>query len=113
MFVDRDGNGTVTAAYAGRQRPGQEELADAHPDLDALLRPALVRSYRELRAIDYRDELGKETSDYTKTFGDVLDTLIAQVESMRAAASAAATPAYGEMLLKIAAIKARHPKPEE
>jgi len=69
--------------------------------------------YRELRAIAYRDELGKEPGDFIRTFGDVLDVLIAQVEAIRQAAGAGPADEYAELLAKIAAIKARHPRPAD
>lgn len=68
-------------------------------------------TYRDLRAVAYRDQLGTDKGDFIKTLGDVLDVLIAQVESMRQTAGATATPAYTQMLTKIQAIKAEYPKP--
>jgi hypothetical protein len=33
-------------------------------------------SYRDLRAVAYRDQLGKEKGDFVKTLGDVIDALV-------------------------------------
>jgi len=75
-------------------------------------RRAAPPGYRELRAIAYRDELGKEKGDFIKTLGDVLDVLVAQVEAVRRSGDVPATAEFGVLLAKIAEIKARHPKSE-
>ena len=75
-------------------------------------RRATPLPYREARSLAYRDELGKEQGDYIKTLGDVLDVLIAQVEDMRRAGDHPATQDFGELLTRVAAIKARHPNQE-
>lgn len=66
-------------------------------------------SYRELRAVAYRDELGKDQGDVVKTLGDVIDVLIAEVVAIRS--GAASTEAFAAMLPKIADIKRRFPQP--
>lgn len=70
-----------------------------------------ANAYRVARALDYRDQLGKEQGDYIKTFGDVFDLALAQIEANRVAVGAAAVPGWTAMLAKIAAIKQSHPKP--
>lgn len=72
-------------------------------------RRAAPPGYRELRAIAYRDELGKEPGDFIKTLGDVLDVLIAQVEAMRRSGATPASAEFTELLARIGEIKARHP----
>lgn len=62
-------------------------------------------SYRELRALAYRDELGKEPGDFIGTLGDVLDVLIAEIR----ARGEAATEEAAALFAKVDAIKARHP----
>lgn len=64
-------------------------------------------SYRDLRAVAYRDELGDEKGDFIKTLGDVLDVLIKEQRARGAAVTPEATTLYG----KVDAIKQRHPKP--
>jgi len=73
-------------------------------------RRAAPPGYRELRAIAYRDELGKEQGDFVKTLGDVLDVLIAQVEAMRRASGVEALDEYADLLGKIDEIKTRCPE---
>lgn len=80
--------------------------ADVPEDAD----PPPVLTYRDRRAVAYRDTLGAETGSFIKTLGDVLDVLIAQVETMRQAAGAAATAEYADMVAKIADIKQRFPR---
>ena len=70
-------------------------------------------SYRDRRAVAYRDTLGKETGDYIKTLGDVLDVLIAEVEAIGQAANAPRTRDFEALLSAILAVKAAHPKPGE
>lgn len=38
-YVDRDAGGSITGVFANPQRPGQEELPEGHPDIDAFLHP--------------------------------------------------------------------------
>jgi hypothetical protein len=66
-------------------------------------------TYREKRAVAYRDELGKEPGDFIKTIGDVVDVLIAEIDALRAAKPE--TPAFAELLPKVRAIKERFPAP--
>jgi hypothetical protein len=89
------------------QRAAVLAVYEAHdPDAE----PPLM--YRRRRAAAYRDQLGAEQGDFINTLGDVLDVLIAQVESMRAEIDAARTPEFAAMLGKIASIKAANPKPD-
>jgi hypothetical protein len=69
-------------------------------------------TYRELRALAYRDELGKESGDFIKTLGDVLDVILAQAEATRVHAGANRTPEFNTLVSKVRDIKSRYPKPE-
>ena len=97
----RDGLAVAFSADEEVERDA-EEAADA-------ARRGRSPTYRELRAVAYRDELGKEPGDFIRTLGDVLDVLIVQVEAMRRAGDHPATQEFSELLTRIAAIKARHP----
>jgi hypothetical protein len=70
-------------------------------------------TYRELRALAYRDELGKESGDFIKTLGDVLDVVLAQVEADRVHAGANRTPEFNGLVTKVMQIKSRYPKPPD
>lgn len=70
--------------------------------------PPPVLSYRDQRALAYRDELGAEQGDFTKTIGDVIDVLIEQMSAD--VPEAAKTPAFKALASKVAAIKQRIPK---
>jgi hypothetical protein len=48
MYVDRDGNGNITALFAARQRDGQEELSATAADLLTFLSPTLLGSVASL-----------------------------------------------------------------
>lgn len=110
-YVQRDQGGAISGVFA-RPQPGvaEEVLADDAVELLAFL-AGPEPTYRDERANAYRDQLGAEQGDFIKTIGDVLDTLIAQVEAMRAELGAARTADFAAMLTKIAAIKAEIPKP--
>lgn len=101
-FHLRDGLAVAFSADEEVERDA-EEAADA-------ARRERAPSYRELRAIAYRDELGKEPGDYIRTLGDVLDVLIVQVEAMRRSGAFPATQEFSELLVRIAEIKAQFPK---
>lgn len=63
---------------------------------------------RQARRVAYVSELGKEpTADPVEVIGDVLDVVIAE---LTARDQIAATAEFGDMVRKIAAIKARFPK---
>lgn len=97
-----DAQGRYLGAFAGKAQPPAGAVEIQSP-------PA--PGYRDTRMVAYARDLGKDPGDIIRTLGDVLDVLIAQVESMRVAASASATTDYAAMMTKIAAIKAAHPKP--
>lgn len=108
-FVDRDQQGAIRAAFAAQQRPGQEFVADDAEEALAVTRPVRAIGYRDRRKAAYIAELGQDPT-FENTVGDTLDTLIGQVEAMRAALSAERTAGFDTLLGKIAAIKARYPK---
>jgi len=85
-----------------------EELAESDPEVQAFF-AGPPPTYRQLRATAYRDNLGKQPGDYIITLGDVLDVVIAQVETMRQALTAPATPDFQAMLAKIQTIKQEFP----
>lgn len=112
-FVDPDG--AYIGAFAGAQPPAGAVQVPS-PPADArqvwsggAWQPLPPPPYRVRRMDAYAAQLGKDPGDIIKTLGDVLDTLIAQVEAMRVEAGLAATPAYAAMRAKIAAIKAADP----
>jgi len=69
-------------------------------------RRAAPPGYRELRAIAYRDELGKEKGDFVRTLGDVLDYLIQELRARGEPVTAEAAALFA----KVDAIKARLPE---
>jgi hypothetical protein len=94
-----DGSGRYLGAFAGDAMPpaGAVEVSSPPP-----------ASERTRRRVDYVAELGKEpTSDPIEVIGDVLDILIAEIAARD---QVPRTPEFGDMLRKIGAIKARHPK---
>lgn len=97
-----DSNGKYLGGFAGlAQPPAGAVQVDEAPGPD----------YRTKRKDAYARQLGKDPGDYLNTIGDVLDTLIAQVEALRVAAGVSPTAEYAAMLTKIAAIKAANPAP--
>ena len=78
--------------------------------LEQVLAEQAALAYRQLRKRDYILELSPE-GEPLESLGDPMDTLIKQVEALLAATGHSATPEFAELLSKVAAIKARHPKP--
>lgn len=65
-----------------------------------------------LRERAYIAQLGiHSTTNPIIVLGDVLNTLIAQVEAIRSAAGVAMTPDYQTLITKVAAIHAAYPDP--
>lgn len=73
--------------------------------------------YRAARKVRYIAELRKPVADeepsFENTVGDVFDIVIAQVEAMRQAAGAPATPDFAELIRRIQTIKAELPKGQD
>lgn len=92
------------AARDAEEAAENARIAEALAALDAT-------AYRRERKAAYVAELG-QAPVFDETVGDVLDTLIAQVEAMRLAAAVPRTTAFDAMMTKIGAIKARYPKPK-
>lgn len=85
----------------------EEAERDAEEAADAARR-GRAPSYRELRAIAYRDELGKERGDFIRTLGDVLDVLILEIR----ARGEALTPESAALFANVDEIKRRFPRVE-
>lgn len=116
---------TLTKLVDGRRvalASHEEDEVRARWDAAAAERDALTAreealAYRRAREAAYAageesGGLGREP-DKLRTIGDCLDVLVAQVEAMRAELGAARTAEFQDMLARIAAIKAAHPKPED
>lgn len=85
-------------------QPTEREIADAKDEADAA-------AYRRQREAKYIADLGKEpVPSFQRTAGDVFDVLIAQVYAT-AVATDSVTADMTALVTKIAAIKARYPKP--
>jgi hypothetical protein len=100
VLLRDDGDGSAIAFW-NADRLGAEP---SQTDIDAAV--PFPPSYRDLRAVAYRDELGKDKGDFIRTLGDVLDVLIAEMHER----GNAVTPEFGALLVKVAAIKAEFPK---
>lgn len=101
---DSDGRSEYIARWlAAEPRPTPDEIA-------AATKPASITidEARNLRAAAYRDELGVDTGDFIKTIGDVLDTIITEIATLRA--SQPTTVAFTTLITRVQAIKARFPK---
>ena len=86
---------------------GEAEILPADPTPEP--------TYRELRAIAYRDELGKEQGDFVKTLGDVLDVLILELFVRWGGnniTEGGITDEFKTLLAKVNEIKQRIPKVE-
>jgi hypothetical protein len=118
FFVDAQGK--PLGGYFGEAQPpaGAIEVPSAPPSpLHAWSGSEWVDDparYRQRRAERYITDLAKPeepSPSFMTTTGDTLDTVIAQVEAIRAAVGAARTTDFAAMLQKILAIKTELPKP--
>jgi hypothetical protein len=116
----RHGNGMVTDGQGLWIRESPDAVA--YRDIIAAVEAGMAEivayvppqlTYRELRALAYRDELGRDKGDFIKTLGDVVDVVLAQVEATRVHAGANRTPEFNTLVSKVADIKTRYPKPTE
>lgn len=82
-----------------------EEIAERLAEENAWAPPPKVPLYRAERALAYRDRLGKEQGDFTKTLGDVLDVVIRELGTR----GPAVTPAFDRLVREINTIKAAFP----
>jgi hypothetical protein len=124
VLLDRDGNVVNTILVGEDYSPPDGLTLEPAPDHVGIgwrmgvsgdwvrperpKEPERVVTYRDLRAVAYRDALGEERGDYVKTIGDVLDTVIAELR----ARGEAVTPTFRDMLVKIDAVKRAFPKLE-
>jgi hypothetical protein len=87
--------------------PSRWALAAEIPEVGG--NPPAEIGYRQMRAVAYRDRLGKESGNFIVTLGDVLDAVIREMR----ARGEPATDEFATVCAEIDAIKVEHPEQED